>query len=293
MVRGRVGAYNAQREEGILVSGSGQKVFFHRSSLLEGEVAAGEEVSFDLRQEGERFVAFNIRSLQAGSAVHTAREREQPPPSGDSGTGTPLLTLPRFDRDPVFARLRGVMGAIRIGRFAPDSVRPLPPLPQDHTSPEELRRLSGKGLDVEAGDIRLPDDGTLAFKNRRVVLYIRTPSSSYAESLDFDESWRQPRRPSASSEDSGPRFHIANCRTLEKMRQRGREDRYVVSVRDDGRFEMVTAGGMVSTRALKVCKNCLERLDWDGFLKAPGSERDMRVAAFSLAAFFKVYGRNL
>lgn len=293
MVRGRVGAYNAQRGEGLLISGDGRKVSFHRSSLQEGDIAAGEEVSFDLRQEGERFVAFNIRSLQVGSAVHGVRERGQRPPSGDFGTATSLLSLPRFDRDPVFTRLRGMMGASRTGTFAPASVLPLPPLPQDNVSQSELDRLSGKGLDVEEGDIRLPDDGTLAFKNRRVVLYIRTPNAPYVEGVNFDESWRLSRKPTPRSTDSGPRFHIANCRTLEKMRQKGMEERYVVSVRDDGQFEIVTSGGMVSTQALKVCKNCLERLDWEGFLKVTGSERDIRVATFSLREFFKAYGRNL
>ncbi len=320
MLRGRVKEYNPIKGYGTLLTEDGREVFVHGSAIQAHGLKvleAGQKVKFEIAEGPEGPLAANVRKM-----VDSSPEEDPlpvfPPSSGAAASPSPkaqdeeglpkgilgsfheedplsssLFSLPRFDTDPAFARLRKLMGAIRLGSFSPPPVPPLEPLPQDYVSAEEETNLSSKGLDVEEGDVRLLKDGTLAYKNRRVVLYIRQPNSAYADGLDIDESWRAPRRALGTSDDSGPRFHIANCRTLEKMRQSGRGDRYVVSIRDDGQFEMVTAGGSVSIRSLRVCKNCLERLDWQGFVRVSGYDRDRRVDNFSLSEFFKAYGRTL
>lgn len=309
MATGRVRSYNPATGFGMIAMKEGADVILRRSALQEGAVEPGEEVLFDIVEEGDRRVAAHVVKVSRGGPGRndggTAPSSPADHGAGKAASGSSRvdhlrdagasvnLSLPKFDVDPVFARLRAMMRATKDGTFAPEPVRPLSPLPQDHASAEEVAKLSGKGLDVTEGEIRLLADGTLAFKNRRVVLYIRTPNDpSVFGGLDFDEGYRASRS-SQVADESGPRFHVANCRTLEKMRQIGRARRYVVSVRDDGLFEIVTPGGMVTSRSLKVCKNCLERLNWQGFLQVAGYDRDLRVNAFLLKDFFAHYGRNI
>ena len=318
MPSGRIKEYNPLEGSGTILMEDGQEISLPGPMVrADGreELVAGEAVRFEIVQGFEGPLAVNVRKM---AEAITGKESLDLSPTTASGTVAPpqgnfeeagrsfilpdssqgetspassILSLPKFAADPVFVRLRDMMRAVRNGNFSPQPVTPPPPLPQDYVSAEEMANLESKGLDVEESDVRILEDGTLAYKNLRVVLYIRSPNSPYTDDLDIDESWRAPRR--SVADDSGPRFHIANCRTLEKMRQSGRGDRYVVSTRDDCQFEIVTAGGSVSTRSLRVCKNCLEKLDWRGFNRASGVERDLRVKAFSLIHFFSVNGRSL
>jgi cold shock CspA family protein len=319
MPKGRVKAYNPVKGYGTILTEDGQEIFVHGSAIqAEGlkVLEAGQKVKFEIAQGPQGLLAANVRKMVDRAPGEESTALSPPSPArgisprsevggGETLSGIPpgapeertrsssLLSLPRFTTDPIFARLRTLMGATRLGSFSPPPVTPLAPLAQDHVSAEEMADLASQGLEVVEGDVRLLTDGTLAFKNRRVLLYIRTPNSSVPEDLDIDESWRAPRRWSFGAEDSGPRFHIANCRTLESMRQSGRGHRYVVSTRTDGQFELVSPGGSVTTRSLRVCKNCLERLDWKGFVRVSGADRDRRVDAFSLEEFFEAYGRAL
>src|ERR1700730_18074384 len=106
----------------------------------------------------------------------------------------------------------------------------------------ELERLTSQdGLDISPDDLRILDDGTLAYKDSRVLLYIR------------DVSVMGDREPE-------PRYHLANCSTLRQMRERRRFNRYVVSTRLDGVFNLNIIKGQISTRRLvplSVCQNCL------------------------------------
>jgi len=208
------------------------------------------------------------------------------------------VNLPRFGSAHYFVVLRGKMGARPSGSFSPTlDFRPLPPA--EEVTKAELDRLSLEGVEVSEAAVRILADGTLAFKNRRVVLHLRgtVPSDGIRIRVkpqnldDLEETWGL-RRQEAHSGESDPRFHIADCRTLQKMRQAGRGGRYVVSVRDDGRFGLV-AGGRVESRKLLVCKNCLEKLEWKGFAKGRGFDLDAGVEAFSLAEFFGRYGRTV
>jgi len=79
-------------------------------------------------------------------------------------------------------------------------------------TPEELERLvSLDGLDITSlDDLKILDDGTLALKDRRVLLYIRDVTEYQGRAVE-------------------PRFHVAHCKKLLEMRERNRfESRYVV-----------------------------------------------------------------
>jgi hypothetical protein len=143
----------------------------------------------------------------------------------------------------------------------------------------ELERLTSQdGLDISLNDLRVLKDGTLAFKDSRVLLYIR------------DVSVMGDREPE-------PRYHLANCSTLRQMRERKRFNRYVVSTRLDGVFNLNIIRGQSSTRklvSLSVCQNCLQFLVLDGFrIEWAAAKRMRAVRAFSLDRFFEEYPKSL
>lgn len=209
------------------------------------------------------------------------------------------MRLPQFGSAPYFVALREKMGAKPAGRFSPVlEFRPVPPA--EAVTEAELVRLSREGVEVSEAAVRILDDGTLAFKNRRVLLYLsRTVplDGLHVRNVkpqspdDLEETWKS-KRQEAFSGEGDPRFHIADCSTLQTMRQTGRGGRYVVSVREDGLFDIASGGNVVS-RKLRVCKNCLEKLEWKGFSKRSAIDRDAAVSAFSLAEFFGRYSRTV
>lgn len=94
-----------------------------------------------------------------------------------------------------------------------------------------------------------------------------------------------------------PKYHVANCQVLEKMRRNSRFDRYVVANRDTGEFQVnIIDGDKVSqTVKLNVCQSCLDKIHWRGFSMQgmSGDERANRVVDFSLTDFFTEYPRDL
>jgi hypothetical protein len=143
----------------------------------------------------------------------------------------------------------------------------------------ELEKItSSHGLDISADELKILDDGTLAYKNSRVLLYIR----------DFTIY---------SGHRSEPRFHLADCKTLKEMREKKRFSRYVVSTNTDGKFSLnIIEAGSVKTenRNLSVCQNCLAMLKFNGFDSK--WERDKRlnsVRKFKIEHFFEKYPKSL
>lgn len=115
----------------------------------------------------------------------------------------------------------------------------------DVLSEEELSKLTGVGLDISINDVKVLEDGTLAYKNARVVLYIR--------------DWTYPT--------GHPKFHVSDCKTLQDMRSKGRVARYVVASRNDGVFNVNILNKNTNNfenkdLKLSVCKNCLSNINW-------------------------------
>src|SRR5271166_3817585 len=101
------------------------------------------------------------------------------------------MTLPDFIEFEPFNRLRRLMNA---------------PLPENFLSVYAINRLTQDDLDKalegiegvtvdDISDVKLLSDGTLAYKNRRVLLYIRDRRAF----REYD-----PR-------DNLPKFHVTNC----------------------------------------------------------------------------------
>lgn len=127
--------------------------------------------------------------------------------------------------------------------------------------------LGSSGFDFEPLDIELEsgkeisladlDSGShlISLQGRQVLLYIRDHAGR------FDAALMNPR--------DGKRFHVAWCKTLEEMRQKNRFERYHATNRLDGLFTIEDPGNHGSEPrsadvALKVCMNCLSKLNYRG-----------------------------
>jgi hypothetical protein len=185
------------------------------------------------------------------------------------------MKLPDFTLDQSLNDLRKKMGAIELRAFVLDT---------DFGEPltiAEVERLGKEGIDIPLDDVQVLADGTLAYKGRRVVLYIRDVKQ-YRES-DFKL----------------PRFHVSDCETLHNMRVNSRFERYVVATRDTGVFQVRLMAAranqfVASDQPLRVCQFCLAKLDWNNFTshRHIAKQREQTVSTFALGEFFERFGRT-
>ena len=101
--------------------------------------------------------------------------------------------------------------------------------------------------------------------------------------------------PSDSTREQLPKFHVADCDTLQEMRRSNRYDRYVVTYRTDGKFIVNFLHDQVeeAERRLYVCKNCLDRLNYNGYRRRGYSGRNAIRDYFDLRAFFEKYDSQI
>jgi len=182
------------------------------------------------------------------------------------------MRLPDFTADPSLIALRRLMGADAPGSFSP-SYQP------DELTLAELEQLATDGKDVSIDDVVVLEDGTLSYKDACVLVYIRDFSQ------DGARRWV-------------PRFHVADCITLQQQRQRNRFGHYVVATRDDGYFQvnLIRRGSRVTSQLIRlaVCQNCLDKLGFDGFsLDFSRKSRLTIVSGFTIRRFFQKYPRSL
>jgi len=173
------------------------------------------------------------------------------------------MKLPDFIKFSEFNILRDKMGAPLLETIA---------FKQDinRLSIVELEILASKGIDILSKDINILDDGTLAYKDRRIIIYIR-------DIMHFNKYG-----------NSMPKFHLANCTTLQSMRSGGRFSRYVGSIRTDGIFEVnqfISGRKENQNVKLNVCKNCLGYLNYKNYL----DNKNSIFQEFQLKEFFKIY----
>lgn len=171
------------------------------------------------------------------------------------------MKLPNFLEFKPFNDLREEMGAHELGEFSLS-------LNWEEISIKEIAQLDKEGIDVDVSDIQFLKDGTIAYKNRRVLLYIR--------------DWKV-----HGSHESLPKFHICHCSTLEEMIRRGRFKRYVVSTRTDGIFlyNLINSNKdqiLEREERLDVCKNCLQNLNYNDYI----TDKDKAFKTFDLNEFF-------
>ncbi|MCS6856030.1 MAG: HNH endonuclease, partial [Elioraea sp.] len=90
------------------------------------------------------------------------------------------------------------------------------------------------------------------------------------------------------------RFHLVDCTTLENMRIQKRFERYVVTNRYRGPLRVflrdeATRQVHEAEMELRVCKNCLKALNWQGFASAPEPRKTEIWLGFSREAFLEKY----
>jgi hypothetical protein len=138
-------------------------------------------------------------------------------------------------------------------------------------------------MEIPLEDVHVLPDGTLAYKNQRVVLYIRDIRHYRNRSI---------------GDDGLSRFHVSNCEKLKEMRAHKRYDRYVVATRDTGIFQinlMSEAGKFEKAdRQLNVCQFCLGTINWQDFVehRKYKERRAEIVSSFKLQMFFTRYGKT-
>ena len=169
------------------------------------------------------------------------------------------MNLPDFSNDEALNQLRKEMGADLI-----------PWVP-------EIGKLVSTGIEVPPDEITTRPNGTLEYKGRTVVVYIRD------------------QRVSSNDPESLCKFHVADCSTLKTMRSAGRYERYVVATRTDGKFivKFLDRGGYRVERELYVCKNCLSRLNYQNYRYRANSGRNEIRNNFDLEEFFEKYGNQI
>ncbi len=116
--------------------------------------------------------------------------------------------------------------------------------------------LATIGEDISLDKIEYAPDGTLEYEGRKVLVYIR------------DQYFRHPDIPSNLDRKRLRKFHVADCSTLQEMKEKGRYNRYVVATRRDGKFivNFLMDGQLIEEsveRELLVCWNCLKRLHYN------------------------------
>lgn len=137
----------------------------------------------------------------------------------------------------------------------------------------EQKQLETDGIVVSPDDIETADDYTLTYKGERVVLYIRDVNNY-------------------SGHENDPRFHIAQCSTLNDMFAKNRKHRYVISQREDGLFTLNYHNSTQTVeKQLQVCQHCLDLLEYNGFYYRNPYKEDI-IQNFSITEFFIQYPKN-
>lgn len=183
------------------------------------------------------------------------------------------MKLPDFTKSLELNLLKRKMGI-------PDHVLgdlPFVMVPGAASKEEEIALESNEGLEISIGDVDVLEDGTLAYKNRRIILYIRD-KITYGGTYD------------------DPRFHVSSCSVIRRMQSEGKIDRYVCYSKDSGEFQINVINGRSATKMMKrllVCQPCLDYLSYGSFSIAQPSEQRLRaVKKFSIKSFFEEHPKS-
>ena len=190
------------------------------------------------------------------------------------------MKLPDFENFEPFNKLRRAMGGVELGSFSLN-------YKGKGLTKEELDALFSKGIDVDFKDITKLDDGTLAYKDKRVLVYIRDIG-------DYSMHYKR----HTSDVESLPKFHVSWCRALSEKHDKNQFGRYVVSQNVNGDFAVcVISGNKVvrqSTERLRICKNCLEIIGWEEYSRTMQPDQKTQIVSkFLIPDFFEKYPREL
>ena len=127
-------------------------------------------------------------------------------------------------------------------------------------------------VEIPYSALTIEDDNTFTLRGKKVLVYIRDQTLEYY--------------------NKGYKFHVANCKTLVDFQNSGRFKKYVASITKDGLFKVnLVSGGKIieadKIEELKVCKNCLESLNYQGYRQE--LRKNEAVDRFSIEEFFSLY----
>jgi len=136
-----------------------------------------------------------------------------------------------------------------------------------------------EGREVQLDDLNVIN-GLLSVDGRQVLLYIPDQFSP----VDVVQV----------SPDKGKRFHVADCKTLNDMRSKGRFERYVVTNNLSGIFPISGKNSRGVREELDspllVCKNCLEKLNYQNYCHE--GARSTIWNGFEIGKFFETYSTS-
>lgn len=135
------------------------------------------------------------------------------------------------------------------------------------------------GKDIQLNEIN-SDFGVLSAKGVQLMLYIPDQGGS------LDEVLRDGSK--------GKKVHVAECSTLESMRNEGRFPRYQVTSRRDGLLPVYGYGTPLDKNDPKlarlcVCKNCLTVLNYKGYSTSDWKHKNKVFREFTFDTFFETY----
>ncbi|MCY3772199.1 MAG: HNH endonuclease signature motif containing protein [Gemmatimonadetes bacterium] len=176
------------------------------------------------------------------------------------------MNLPDFKQHELFNRFRRMMNA-RLVDWSEGGL-------WNSIDIDEI--LETTGHDISPEELTIAGDGTLEYKGRKVVVYIRDQRVQY-----------QPYK-----------FHVADCKKLTEMRDNDRYHRYVVSNRTDGTFTVNSydRGQIVekdATKKMSICRYCLIRLNYNGYANRDDQSRNRILESFELDKFFRRYSSHI
>jgi len=145
---------------------------------------------------------------------------------------------------------------------------------------ERLQVRLEAGIEIPLAEVKPEHGGLLTYAGEQVLLYIKDTRKSRYMLLHEPEN--------------APRFHVADCQTLQWMRAEGRYERYVVTNRTTGVFlvESLDPYTRVTEELdakLHVCKNCLAMLNYELYNDLGKRAKDSIWKCFSLEQFFGSY----
>jgi hypothetical protein len=142
--------------------------------------------------------------------------------------------------------------------------------------------IYGPGIEVKIDEV-VPKGNVLTWRGEVVLLYIKDTQN------DLDQLLRAP------DGNGVKRFHISDCRALERMKNEGRFERYVVTKNTSGRFRCIPMDRLTREKGaeveagLMVCKDCLSRLNYDGYFSEPRPQKENIWRAFSIEKFLSEF----
>jgi len=140
-----------------------------------------------------------------------------------------------------------------------------------------LGSTSGKKININDIEINLDGGGLFEYEGRQVLLFIPNQFNQLAEILH--------------NPIKGNRFHVADCSTLQEMKQKNKYNKYHVTHNLSEKFEIYNYRNedIKKDAKLHVCKNCLEKLNYKNYKNESYNQKQQIFENFDIGEFFERY----